>query len=78
MSPVLGDFLSGGNSIMPKRARGGRRERYWRGRRFCGEASQFGGAQDAAHSLAADGEVLFGAKFFCQMRIVEALVLPAR
>src|SRR5271166_4788160 len=24
---------------MPKRGRGGRRERYWRGRRFCGEAS---------------------------------------
>jgi hypothetical protein len=39
--------------------------------------SQFGGAQDAAHGLAADGEVLFGAKFFRQMRIVEALVLAA-
>ena len=38
---------------------------------------QFGGAQDAAHGLAADGEVLFGAKFFRQMRIVEALILAA-
>jgi hypothetical protein len=35
---------------------------------------QFGGAQDAAHGLAADGEVLFGAKFLRQMRIVEALI----
>ena len=38
---------------MPKRGRGGRRERYWRSRRFCGEAS-FGCSQDAAHGLAAE------------------------
>ena len=31
----------------------------------------------AAHSLATDGEILFGGKFFCQMRIVEALILAA-
>jgi len=37
--------------------------------------SQFGGSQDAAYGLAADGEILFGAKFFRQMRIVEAPVL---
>src|SRR5664280_1468828 len=36
---------------------------------------QFGGAQDAAYGLAADGEVLFVTKFFRQMRIVETLVL---
>ena len=39
--------------------------------------SQFGGPQDAAHGLAADGEVFFVAKFFRQMRIVEALILAA-
>jgi hypothetical protein len=39
--------------------------------------SEFGGAQDAAHGFAADGESLFGAKFFRQMRIVEALILAA-
>src|ERR1019366_2253407 len=33
------------------------------------------GAQNAAHGLATDGEVLFGTKFFREMRIVEALVL---
>jgi hypothetical protein len=38
---------------------------------------QFGGAQDAAHGLAADGEVLLEAKFFRQMRIMEALVVAA-
>ena len=38
---------------------------------------QAGGAQDAAHGLAADDEVLFGTKFFRQMRIVEALVFVA-
>ena len=36
---------------------------------------QFGSPQDAAHGLAADGEVLFAVKFFRQMRIVEALIL---
>src|SRR5450755_1531836 len=39
--------------------------------------SQFGGPQDAAHGLPADGEVLFRAQFFRQMRIVEALILAA-
>jgi hypothetical protein len=39
---------------------------------------QFGGAQEAAHGFAADGEVLFDTKFFRQMRIVEALVLATR
>src|SRR5664280_1022699 len=38
---------------------------------------QFGGAQDAAHGLAADREVLFAAKFFRQVGIVKALVLAA-
>src|ERR1019366_2221470 len=38
---------------------------------------QFGGTQDAAHGLAADGEVLFAAKFFRQMGIVKALILAA-
>src|ERR1019366_10528672 len=36
---------------------------------------QVRGTQNAAHGLAADGEVLFGTKFFREMRIVEALVL---
>src|SRR5208282_713172 len=36
---------------------------------------QFRSAQNAAHGLATDGEVLFGTKFFREMRIVEALVL---
>src|ERR1035437_7858032 len=31
--------LASVSAIMPKRGRGGRRERYWRGRRFCGDAS---------------------------------------
>jgi hypothetical protein len=31
--------LASVSAIMPKRGRGGRRERYLRGRRFCGEAS---------------------------------------
>ena len=38
---------------------------------------QAGGPQDAAHGLAADLEVLFEAKLFGQMGIVEALVLAA-
>jgi hypothetical protein len=38
---------------------------------------QFRGAQDAAYGLAAEGELLFEAKFFREMRIVEALVLAA-
>src|ERR1035437_9152944 len=38
---------------------------------------QFGGPQDAAHGLAADREVLFAAKFFRQMGIVETLILAA-
>jgi hypothetical protein len=38
---------------------------------------QFGGAQDAAHRLATDREAFSAAKFFRQMRIVEALVLAA-
>src|ERR1017187_7655410 len=38
---------------------------------------QFGGTQDAAHGLAADREVLFAAKFFRQVGIVEALILAA-
>ena len=36
---------------------------------------QFRGTQNAAHGLAADGKVLLETKFFCEMRIVEALVL---
>ena len=38
---------------------------------------QFGSAQDAAHGLAADGEVFLGTKFFGEMGIVEALILAA-
>src|SRR6202049_1067216 len=40
--------------------------------------SQLGGAQDAAHALAADYQVLRGLQFFPKMRIVEALILAAR
>ena len=39
---------------------------------------QFRGPQDATHGLAADREILLGAQFFRQMRIVEALILAAR
>jgi len=38
---------------------------------------QFRGSQEAAHGLAADGEVLLDTKFFRQVGIVEALVLAA-
>src|SRR5450755_2706376 len=38
---------------------------------------QFGGTQDAAYGLAADGEVLLGPKFFGEVGIVEALILAA-
>ena len=62
---------------MPKRGRRKRRERYWRARRFCGEAS-LARPQDAAHGLATDDEVLLGVQFFAEMRIVEALILAAR
>src|SRR5208337_1818966 len=39
--------------------------------------SQFGGPQDAAYGLAADGEVFLDPKFFREMGIVEALILAA-
>src|SRR5271170_7105408 len=38
---------------------------------------QFGGPQDAAYGLAADGEVFLDPKFFREMGIVEALILAA-
>jgi hypothetical protein len=38
---------------------------------------QFGGAQEAAHGLAADGQVLLGMEFFREVGIVKALVLAA-
>ncbi len=38
---------------------------------------QFGGAQEATHGLAADGEIFFAAQFFRQMGIVEALIFAA-
>ena len=38
---------------------------------------QFRSPQDAAHGLAADHEILFGAQFLRQMRIVEPLILAA-
>jgi hypothetical protein len=68
--------LASVSAIMPKRGRGGRRERYWRGRRFCGEASL------AARRMRRTVSRLtvrsfFGVKFFRQMRIVEALILAA-
>src|SRR5437868_11687602 len=40
--------------------------------------SQLGRAQDAAHALAADREVLFAVQFLAEMRIVEAAILAAR
>src|ERR1035437_3470978 len=61
---------------MPKRGRGDRRERYWRGRRFCGDAS-LAARKMRRNGLAADREALFGAKVFRQIRIVKALVLAA-
>src|SRR5271165_4340505 len=39
--------------------------------------SQLGAAQDAAHGLATDHEVLLAMKFLAEMRIVEALILAA-
>src|SRR5208337_2340131 len=38
---------------------------------------QFRGPQEAAHGLAANGEVLLGPKFFGEVGIVEALILAA-
>jgi hypothetical protein len=38
---------------------------------------QFCGPQDAAHGLAAESETFLGAKFFGEMRIVEARILAA-
>ena len=38
---------------------------------------QFGGAQDAAHGLPADREVLLAKEFLAEVRIVEASVLAA-
>src|ERR1700732_2961904 len=38
---------------------------------------QLGRAQDAAHGLAADDEVLLAVQFLAEMRIVEALILAA-
>src|ERR1035437_5095666 len=82
--------LASVSAIMPKRGRGGRRfcvmaagigERHhaeaWAGRPALLRRRQFGGPQDAAHGLAADREVLFAAKFFRQMGIVETLILAA-
>jgi hypothetical protein len=40
--------------------------------------SQLGGAQDAAHGLAADLEFFLRVQFFTEMRIVKALILAAR
>ena len=40
--------------------------------------SQLGSAQDAAHGLAADGQMLFAVEFLAEMRIVEAGILAAR
>src|ERR1022692_2311308 len=40
--------------------------------------SQLGAAQDAAHALAADRQMLFAVQFLAEMRIVEALILAAR
>jgi hypothetical protein len=60
---------------MPKRGRRKRRARYWRARRFCGEANL--AAQDGAHALAADRQMLFAVKFLTEMRIVEASILAA-
>src|SRR5271157_3134986 len=68
--------LASVSTIMPKRGRGGRRERYCRGRRFCGEAS-FAARKMRAYGLAADGEVFLDPKFFREMGIVEALILAA-
>src|SRR5450755_1163980 len=39
--------------------------------------SQPGAAQDAAHALAADRQMLFAVQFLAEMRIVEALILAA-
>ena len=55
----------------------------WAGRAagviFAGPAllrrGQFGGAQDAAHGLAAEAEILLDPKFFGEVGIVEAPVL---
>src|SRR5271170_8505634 len=40
--------------------------------------SQLGSAQDAAHGLTTDAELLLGVQFFKEMRIVEAPILAAR
>ena len=45
------------------------------GGRFCGEANL--AAQNGAHALAADRQMLFAVKFLTEMRIVEASILAA-
>src|SRR5208282_6206229 len=67
--------LASVSAIMPKRGRGGRRERYWRGRRFCGEASL--AARKMRRTVSRLRARFSSARSFRQMGIVEALILAA-
>src|SRR5664280_674972 len=68
--------LASVSAIMPKRGRGGRRERYWRGRRFCGDGSL--AARKRRRTVSRLTARLSSVRsFFRQVGIVKALILAA-
>ena len=60
---------------MPKRGRGGRRERYRRGRRFCGEAS-FAARRMPRTVSRLKAQALFSAKFSVKWESLKPRYLP--